>query len=504
MKSGFFVPGQRVPRRGSAWLLGVALLSCALLALWAIWADESAAQEARSPLAGSAAGEMSLVDELDPPTPAVEAGSTASHTIHLPIIFVLPESLPLGVQVNHIMSETTRSAADTGAGWVRMRLYWDAIEPVNTTPEHYLWSSGMDQELASYAASNVKVVLTLMGNPDWAATYPAGPIDKVDISELAQFMQAVVARYGAPPYNVKHWEMYNEPDNGDERYAGAEDGGWGYFGDDPQAYVDVLEGVYLPVKAVDAQAQIVFGGMAYEWWEGGPFVESFLDDVLAIMQANSSYPFDVMNFHYYPLFSPNWTDYGIDIIGKTNYIRLKMADYGADKPLICTETSMWSDAEHGGSDELQSRYVPQVYARSQAAGLQFSVWYMLYDVDDPTAWDYGLLDADLNPKPSHQAYLTLGRQLFAWDYLRTLSVAETGSDQIEAYEFLRDWNGGDRVIAAWTNDELNHPLTLSGASLVLVGKYGGETIIYDGDDGQMDGQIVVNIGPSPVYLRLSQ
>ena len=517
MRSLLNAAGRSAPWRGSAWFLSVLLLSCVLLlALWGGRADRSAAQEVIGPLAASAAGETSLVQHTDPSTStaasslasaAVEAGSTVSHTVYLPVIFGIPEPLSFGVQVNHIEPRTTSGAANAGADWVRMRLRWDAIEPENTTPEKFRWSPGLDQELASYADNGVRVLLTIMGNPDWAATYPAGPIDKVDIGELAQFMQAVVSRYGAPPYNVKHWEMYNEPDNTTEWRAAD---GFGYFGDNPQAYVDLLEAVYQAMKEADPAAQVVFGGMAYDGWESG-FSESFLDDVLAIMQANGQYPFDAMNFHYYPLFASKWEAYGlgIDIIAKTNYIRNKMSEYGADKPLICTETSMWSNCIDEnvevlcGSDEKQSRYVPQVYARSRAAGLEFSIWYMLYDVDEVWAWDYGLLDANLNPKLSHQAYLTLGRHLLGTDYSRTLSLSETGSNEIEAYEFL-ERNTTERVVVAWSNDGVDYQMRLRGASLVRVGKYGDKVTIYDGDDGQADGYVVVTIGPSPVYLRLDK
>jgi hypothetical protein len=51
---------------------------------------------------------------------------------------------------------------------------------------------------------------------------------------------------------------------------------------------------------------------------------------------------------------------------------------------------------------------------------------------------------------------------------------------------------------------LDHPLRLPAASLVRVGKYGEEATIYDSDDGQADGYVVVSIGPSPVYLCLAR
>jgi hypothetical protein len=250
------------------------------------------------------------------------------------------------------------------AGWLRVPLGWRWIEPVNTTPENYQWPTTFDAQLAQLSASNVQTVLTLMANPPWAATYEAGPIDRVDISELVQFMQAAVAHYGAPPYNVKYWEIYNEPDNAAKDRA--EHGGWGYFGNQPEKYVEVLAALYQPIKQVDPQAQIVFGGLAYDNWNRG-FVEEFLDGVLA--HGGGAY-FDVMNFHYFTYFKEVWDPYGIDIIGKTNYIRNKLTSFGVTKPLVVTEACRGSNPGFG-TFELQSRYIAQLYARSKAAGLDF-------------------------------------------------------------------------------------------------------------------------------------
>ena len=103
-------------------------------------------------------------------------------------------------------------------------------------------------------------------------------------------------------------------------------GGWGYFGHQPEAYVELLQAVYHPIKSEDAEAQIVFGGLAYDAWTGtgGPFVEDFLDKVL--LNGGSDH-FDVMNFHYYPVFDKVWAPYGNGIIGKTNYLRRKPAAF---------------------------------------------------------------------------------------------------------------------------------------------------------------------------------
>jgi hypothetical protein len=411
------------------------------------------------------------------------------------------------VQIFSTNATLSSQLSGMGARWVRMPLNWAAIEPANTTPENYAWPASFERELLRLRGQGVSFVLTLVGNPAWAATYPMGPVDQVDVGELVEFMEAVVARYGAPPYDVKYWELYNEPDNG--REYPAELGDVGIFGNQPQAYVDLLQAVYQPIKAVDPEAQIVFGGIAYDAFDdpwGGPFVRTFLDGVLA--NGGGDY-FDVMNFHYYLAFAADWAPYGIDILGKYNYLRDKLASYDVYKPFICTETSMWSDAANDGSDELQSRYVSQVFARSMSAGFRFTIWFRFVDDDELLTHKWGLLNPYYDPKPAYRAYQTLARQLGGAAYVRTWPPAETGSDVLEVYEFGpgpgMTWpDGTTRVVLAWTNDEGEHTLVIQAGMLVLVDKYGLEQPVQDGDDGQVDGWIRLSIGPSPVYLRLAE
>jgi hypothetical protein len=439
----------------------------------------------------------------------IKASEPVSHTIYLPVVYQAYRAhrpLSFGVQLYRIGSTSTEKAAGTGAGWVRMPLSWASIEPDDREPENYQWSAGLEAELRAYASRGVRVIFTLTSNPPWAADFPGGPVHEEHVNDLVEFLQTAVARYGAAPYNVKHWEMYNEPDNGDPGYALV---GWGYFGDDPQVYVDLLEAVYQPIKDADPAAQVLFGGIAYDRWEPeGPFVEAFLDDVLGEMEARGRYPFDMMNFHYYPVFRARWEAYGTDIIGKANFIREKMADYGAEKPLICTEAGLWSDCREPDDEvvcssyEEQSRYVPQLYARGEAAGLDINIWFMLVDSEIPDDLKHGLLETDLEPKPAYTAYQALAEQLTSAEYARTLGLNETGSKQIEAYEFSVG-EGVGRVLVAWTNDELEHGMSLVGSCLTVTDLYGVEDgPVCDGDDGQADGVIQVTIGPSPVYLRL--
>jgi len=137
-----------------------------------------------------------------------------------------------------------------------------------------------------------------------------------------------------------------------------------------------------------------------------------------------------------------------------------------------------------------------------AADVKPTVWFMLSEEAGPGSWKYGLLDSNLSPKPSYHAFTTLVQQLSPTHYARTLDSTETGSKQIAAYEFLT-WVGSTRIIVAWSTDESNHQMQLSTDRVVMVDKFGGETTIYDGDDGAVDGYVQVTLGPSPVYLRMA-
>lgn len=395
--------------------------------------------------------------------------------------------------------------AQGGARWIRVPLNWAAIEPANTTPAYYNWSS-LDTSINNATAQNINLVLMLAGQPSWVAAYPMGPVS--DTAELHQFFGALVERYDGDGVDdvpgsavVKYFEIYNEPDNGDIGHA--IHGGWGYWGHNGAGYAALLRELYPAIKSANPQAQIVFGGLALDWFEdqGGIFVRSFLDDVLAACRGYAC--FDVMNFHYYPPYRPNWEPYGKDIIGKANYVRQKMAAYGLSTlPLICTESS-WGSGGTWGSPELQNRYVVKVFARSLAARLPITIWFMKTDGNEPSL--PGLLNNDLTPKPSYQAFNYLTRQLNRAVYQRTLTTAETGSSQIEGYVFQA---GRYRIDVLWTedstwtnpNDDPWLPFTAVASRLQVVDKSGNGRIYTDAEDGIADGRITVLVGGSPLYL----
>jgi alpha-L-arabinofuranosidase len=396
-------------------------------------------------------------------------------------------------------------AADAGARWIRVPLSWASIEPADTTPANYNWSS-LDLSVTNAAGRDIELILTIAGQPSWAAVYAMGPV--TDTADLIEFVGALVERYdgdevddapGSP--RVRYFELYNEPDNADVGHA--VHGGWGYWGHNGTGYANLLRTLYPVIKAANPQAKLVFGGLALDNFEpNGPFDPDFLDDVLATCQGHDC--FDVMNYHYYPPFRSRWASYGMGIIGKANYVRQKLVAYGfSDTPIVCTETS-WVSGADWGSNELQSRYTVKAYVRGMAAGLDVVVWYRIDDRDDSSL--PGLLDKSLQAKPAYSAFQNMTGMLEGAVYQRLLTLAETNSDQIEGYVFQAY---GDRLDVVWTEDDTLYdpdddpwlPLTVQAGTLRVVDKFGNEIWYDDEGDGRIDGKVTIFVGGSPLYLE---
>ncbi len=93
-------------------------------------------------------------------------------------------------------------------------------------------------------------------------------------------------------------------------------------------------------------------------------------------------------------------------------------------------------------------------------------------------------------------------QLSRADFVRKLSLEETTPILVESYEFATP--AGRTIIVAWVNGDTTVQLMRQAPQVIVVDKFGSETIVRDGDDGAVDGRVHVSVGPSPVYLRFTE
>ena len=425
--------------------------------------------------------------------------------------------------------DTTRNSAyhtdyvGSGASWIRNSVDWASVEPANTTPANYQWSA-VDAFVGMAASDCAAMVLTLGANPLWASTNWEGPIDKVGNDEFVQFVTAVVERYDGDGVQdapngakVSYFEIYNEPDAGP---AGAEER-WGLHGD---GYAALLKLLYPAVKAANPAAQVVFGGIAYDFFtdqdpitpsNNGPFVRRFLEDVLK--NGGGAY-FDVMNFHFYPLFGPKWTTKfpkdGPGLVEKTNAVRALLTKYSVNKPIIITETGWHNNATTPhGSDTLQVRLVQQLYTQSIAAGVSMVAWWPLSDPGGSYLYNSGLVAAPAQRKAAFAAYKVMARELGAARFV----AEQTFAVDIKSYQ-LQDDAHGRTVYVAWTNPtdlatvfgNAQHPYadTTRTATIALPGEQMGVydafwnkvATVADNADGKNDRKVTITINGDPKYI----
>lgn len=412
---------------------------------------------------------------------------------------------PLGIQLSELRFRDPLLLADAeaaGVAWWRTFLFWDEIEPVRTEPPTYDFSA-YDVLFSNARGLGLEIVAEIQGNPRWAAAMPGGPVD--DLEALAEFMAAAVERYDGDGLRdapgrpiIRHWEMYNEPDNRSASLA-SQGRGWGFWGDQGAAYARMLQRVTPVIKLADPHAVVVFGGVAWEnvSSEENPFDMGFTDDVLG---AGGGRFFDVFNFHYYPPFAAAWARPGlVDVAGKVAAARELLAAHGEEKPIFVTEAGTWSGAEPPyppATPRDQARYVPQLYARAMAADVGLVVWFQYDDVRGVNDPERGLVDFDLQPKPSRRAYLEVSRRLAG-------GVPEAPARDAravgEVYWFRRR---GRRVGVAWTDGPIAR-LRLRAASAERAHYLGDSLTVRDADDGRADGFVEMVYGPDPIYIITS-
>jgi len=409
----------------------------------------------------------------------------------------------------------------SGAGYTRVFISWADIEPtapISGTPvydsEGWKW---YDDRLLKIAQAGIKMIATIGTVPAWAneGGVVCPPISAGHQREYQRFLIDLVNRYDQPPYNIKHWEIFNEADKtnigGASSYAC-----WGKFGPN---YAQILSAGYSVVKAIDPAATILMSGLAYDWFTpGGPFNRYFLDDVMA---AGGADYFDILNFHYFPVFHDEWERWnppgypptcgiiddgvglaydahGIDVIAKTKHITNRMSTcFGVNKPIWLTEISTHGFPNYPGSLKSQAHYVIQGYARGFSAGFQNITWYALTTPND--IYEQSLLyNTDFSPKPAFYAYKTMVSELTNFRYKQTLPM--TGG---EAYVFQNSCQSEKTV--AWGN---NIPLTFSPATSLSVADYlGNVSIIQDGSagdgDGTQNGVIQITLTSDPVFISVT-
>lgn len=484
-------------------LLRTRWIKVCLPALLALTAVMPATAQTPSPYLGSTGYAPKSADAAT--SSQVVASAVGNQRVYIPVLNQLPPACTRDPNPNFFGAQiygglTRRNPYHawleaSGADWIRTTIPWMHVERNNTTPDNFNWAP-IDEILAPAIEGCHHIIGTHADAPAWAASEPGGPINRTSLSELVQYMSALVERYDGDGINdapgspiVDYWEMYNEPDISQE--LPGDGGGWGEYG---TQYAQMLAAVYPAIKAANPNAKVLFGGIAYiNFLDEGPqgmFVRSFLDDVLAAGGGNY---FDYMNFHSYGEM-PTWE--APAMLNRLAKMREILAEYGLTKPYVITETGWYSNLN--SNQEIQARYTTQLYTHGKVGGIQVLVHFTLADLGGDFPYDTGLVtSADtgnpIAPKLAFAAFKTFQNMLERAQYVSTVPSKST----VEAYEFA-DVGAGRTIYVAWLNPANGtgqSAVTLPVRSVDLYDLY-GNFLRTESDD---DGTLTIAVTAQPVY-----
>ncbi len=403
-----------------------------------------------------------------------------------------------------------------GTYWTRFDdFHWSAIEPTNSDPADYQWSTVNESGLINAAEGGFEIIGIILFTPEWAQKYQGvycGPIADEAFDDFAEFMNDLVLRYSQPPYNVSYWEIGNEPDI--SRSLVPPDIGFGCWGEDDDQYYgggyygEMLKAVYPAIKAADPDAQVLVGGLNLDCDPDNPPVyppnsrqlkdctpSLFLEGILS--SGGGDY-FDGVSFHAYDyyygdsLFSNgNWHSNsrttGPVLINKTKYLDDLLSEYGyEDKYLINTEVALLcgSDGKEPfcQSEEFsttKANYVAKSYAAALAEGLSGNVWYSL------SGWrSSGLVNNALQPNEAYVAYKYSQSKLGSATFVREI----TDYPGVMGYEYVGE---SGKIWILWSLDDVGQEILLPSPSLNISNVY-GEAI---------PSEQLIMVTQSPIYIE---
>jgi hypothetical protein len=390
------------------------------------------------------------------PTPQIPISSPSTeNSLFLPLIGkAYPATPPVyGVETFDFAQWKLDKSTQSNVNWVRNATFsWNEIEPTAPNPNHtYHWEYVDNAGLIRVAQTNLTVIATIKETPPWArmskySNYICGPIDQSALDDFYQFVYNLVRIYSAPPYNIRYYEFGNEPDIDPTNFGTQYDLPYGCWGDknDPYYggayYATMLKQAYPAAKSADSRVKILNGGLLlscdprYAPPPGETCLPAkFLEGIF--LNQGAAY-FDILAFHGYPYYGRpyqplypkdyalgpqivdekhvSFDDSGGQLVGKVDYLRYVMRNYGVTKPIISTEIGLIcaqvDECNPPTSKflELQGDYIVQTYVRTWGLNLLGATWYTLEDSN----WKQtGLFSTGAVARPAYNVLVFMTNEL---------------------------------------------------------------------------------------------
>lgn len=405
---------------------------------------------------------------------------TAENTIFMPLVLQPPgKPSVFGIEMESDWSGSLLDLAyQAGVNWVRRNgVEWQLVEVVEGTRD-WTMLAGLESEMTILSQRGIELVLIVRGVPEWAQTEYGnicGPIAQPKFDAFASFMSELVSRYSQPPYNVRYWEIGNEPD-----FPYSErDIPFGCWGDasDPYYgggyYGEMLKAVYPAIKTADPNAQVLIGGLLMDCDPNNPppgkdcTSSKFLEGIL-LTGAGSA--FDGVSFHSYDYYigtlgsycNPNWhgssTTTGPSLDLKANFLSSVLTQYGYNnKYILNTEIALLcNNFPCDDTFEMtKAIYIAQSYAQTLASKASIAIWYSYTGSWQSTK----LVDGSDIPTPAYYAYQAANQILRNTAFTQHLQI-----DGVTGYEF---YGRGDRFWILWSTGGQPQHIKLPGVPMQM-------------------------------------
>lgn len=414
-----------------------------------------------------------------------QQSSALTPRAHVPVVLNgWPLVTVFGIEtVNYTAAEST--LVSSGATWIRRNaLQWKDVEAVQGQRN---WDAGLDADLVNASKNGQKVILIIHGTPTWARTIPSSncsPIKADQLGAFATFVRDAVARYSQSPYNVKYWEVWNEPDGPSTTGLNQPFGCWGnpsdtYFGGGD--YANVLKAVSPQIRQVDPSAKIVLGGLLLDCDPnkpatcGSPYLKMALY-LEGILRNGGAPHFDIVSYHGYDYYGgglgkyasnnwqSTWNTTGPVLIAKARFIRNVLNQFSAgNKQIMNTEVGLLCYlCGTPSADFLTTKayYVPQAYAAAIAENLTANVWYSL------EGWEGSELSGQ-----ALDAFKVARAKLGGVTSAGEVAAGDVGSGGVKGYKFTRS---GKSVWVLWSLDGSAKNVTLPSAPAKITDALGAD------------------------------
>ena len=438
--------------------------------------------------------------------------------LYLPVVMSsFPVPTIFGAEMTRISpAGGLAQVVDAKMNWVRKNgLIWSNVEP-NEGDRNWSALATLETEMKTASANGLKMILIVRSAPAWAQLISGrfcGPVRPEKVAAFGNFMFDVVKRYSVGPYNVKHWEIWNEPDVG-YQVGVADQEEFGCYGDtNPTVpyygggrFAQLLQAAYPRIKQADPLAQVLIGGLLMDCKpisatkgcgaRTPPSDERPSQFLEGILKGGGGPFFDGVAFHGYDSYrnalgnygqggyDSAWNTTGPSLHAKVAFIRATLlANNVTGKDLYNTETGVGCGVNCGAdSVNTQAYYMMESFAAALAEGLKAQI---AYSILNPSSWgDTNLLNFDLTPRPSMVA-LKVARAKFE---NATFVQYITKFSGIKIYELSRP---GKRLWVMKSLDGTPRTITLDGVPAHISDPFGVE----------LTPSATVNVGVMPLYIE---